>query len=74
MRNESRKIYLELRAGKTIGEIVGNQKTKARVHKMFMYRKLIDALIDDVESGNYTFSTYELQNLLKRKNNSRQNV
>src|SRR3990172_1850394 len=55
MRSEAKKIYEELQAGKTISKIDGNQKTKARVHKIFLYRKLVDALIDDMQKGNYTF-------------------
>ncbi len=71
MRDEAKKIYKELEAGKSVGQIKANPKTKAKVNKMFLYRQLIDSLIEDIQIGHYTFSTYDIQNMLKRKNKDR---
>lgn len=71
MRDEAKKIYEQLTAGKSIGQIPGNNKTKGRVHKIFHYRKLMDRLIDDMANGNYTLSIYDIQKLLKQKNDGR---
>ena len=67
MRSQAKKIYLELEKGKQISKIKGNPKTKARVNKMFLYRKLMDRILKDIIENNYTLSTYDIQNMLKPK-------
>ena len=67
MRKEAIEIYRQLEDGKPLADIKANQKTKSRVNRMFLYRKVIDALQDDMMSGKYTFSIYDLQKLLNKK-------
>lgn len=71
MRSEAKEIYAMLLAGKSLSEIEANHKTKSKVNRIFLYRKLIDSLLDDIQTGKYTFSTYDLQNMLKRKKDGR---
>lgn len=66
MRKEAQQILQQLNEGKSISQIEGNAKTKSRIHRIFLYRKAINQLLDDMIEGEYRLSVYELQKIIKK--------
>lgn len=71
MRKEAIRVYNELAAGKTVGEIDANPKTKSAVNKKYLYEKLISIMVSDIIKNKYTFSTSDLAKLINKKNQGR---
>lgn len=68
MRREARNILDQFVLGLPYDQVVGNKKTKSKMHRLFLYGELIRMLIDEVQLSEYTLSIPTLRKLLKEKN------
>lgn len=71
MRNEAKQIYDMIASGIPLSEIQANKKTKAKMHRIYLYRKLMEKLIEDISLGRYTLSTPMIEKLLNDKKGGR---
>jgi len=71
MRTEAKRIYDQISQGIPLSEIHANKKTKAKMHRIYLYRQLIGKLIEDISLGRYTLSTPTIEKLLNDKKGGR---
>ncbi len=66
MRKEAEEILRQVEAGKPIKSIRGNAGTRQKVHKMWLYRQIIDMLLSDIQSGKYRLNLNQTKAFYER--------
>lgn len=69
MRKEAIKMMDQIEAGKPLDSIKGNRKTRAKMHKLYMYRQIVYMMLTEMQKGRYNmdyFKTRSYYELLKK--------